>query len=250
MSFARFFGFLGKSATAGDRPRPDATLSVIGDVHGCDDALSRLLAMPEVAAGQLVFVGDLIDRGPDSKAVLDRVIGLARDGAASVIMGNHERMLLDFLDNPSGKARRWLTFGGAQTLESYGIAPPPEGAPPRRLNRVRDALAAALGEDAIAWLRARPLVFSSGNVAVVHAGADPERAMDEQRAAVLLWGHENLGAVARRDGTWIVHGHSVVRRPRDADGVISIDTGAYSTGVLSAAVISPNGQVGFFSTEA
>lgn len=243
MSFARFLGLFGGGGTDEGRPCPDATLSVIGDVHGCDAALDALLARPEVAAGQLVFVGDLIDRGPGSKAVVDRVMSLSREGRATAIMGNHERMLLDFLDDPAGKGRRWLKYGGIETLQSYGVPEVAEKAPARRMIRTRDALAAAMGDDTVAWLAARPIVYRSGNLAVVHAGADPARGIDDQRPAALLWGHEDMGKTARADGIWIAHGHRIVDRPRAAGGIIAVDTGAYRTGRLSAALISPAGQV-------
>ena len=84
-----------------------------------------------------------------------------------------------------------------------------------------------------------------GNVAVVHAGADPRKPLESQRPANLTWGHPAFGQLPREDGTWIVHGHTVVDRPIMANGVISIDTGAYARGRLTAAIIRPGREVEF-----
>ena len=97
----------------------------------------------------------------------------------------------------------------------------------------RDALAEAMGADMIAWLARLPSLWQSGNVAVVHAGADPDRPMDQQLDHTLHWGHHAFFKRPRTDGTWIVHGHTIVANPQARDGRISIDTGAYASGRLT-----------------
>lgn len=206
---------------------PEGIVSVVGDVHGCVQPLSDLLAR---LPGQIVLVGDLVDRGEHSAAVIDMV--MARPDILC-LMGNHEEMLLAFLDDPVGAGAGWLRHGGLQTLASYGVSGDLTAA---HLPHLRDGLARAMGEAQIAWLRSRPLFHRSGNLVVSHAGADPARPVDQQTRS-LIWGHPDCGRLPRADGLWIVHGHVVVPAPDIRQGVIRVDTGAYADGPLSAAVL-------------
>lgn len=215
-------------------PAPEGVVSVVGDVHGCARLLRDLLTR---LPGQIVLVGDLVDRGEDSRAVLDLV--MARTDVIS-LMGNHEEMLLAFLDNPEGAGAAWLRHGGLQTLASYGVSGDLTSA---GLPRLRDGLARAMGDAQIAWLRARPLFHRSGNLAVTHAGADPARPIADQGRA-LIWGHPDCGRVTRADGLWIAQGHVVISEPAIRNGVIRVDTGAYAGGPLSAVVLG-DGPVRF-----
>ena len=220
-------------------PAPEEPLAVIGDIHGCDALLGRLLdrLAAEAPAHHLVTVGDMVDRGEDSAGVLRRLV--ARTDV-TCLMGNHELMLLDFLDRPETGAR-WLRHGGLQTLASYGIGAVAQPSP-GQLVELRDALAEAMGAEIIGWLRDRPASFESGTVAVVHAGADPRLPLAGQAPESLAWGAPGFGRLPRGDGIWIVHGHVIVDQPEAADGVISIDTGAYATGRLTAALIDADGM--------
>ena len=219
--------FLRRPAAAFPAPAPDTPLFVIGDVHGCADHL-RVLLDRAPADAAIVCVGDLVDRGPDSAAVLRMLRD--RDDVAC-LMGNHETMMLDFLRDPLGRGRHWLRHGGVETLASFGLRGSlrSEDAPDLR-DRLRDALGPAT-ED---WLAQLPPMIRSGNVALVHAGADPARPLEEQRRSDLIWGHAEFGRRARDDGQWVVRGHIVVDEPEVRQGVISIDTGAYATGRLTA----------------
>jgi len=127
-----------------------------------------------------------------------------------------------------------------QTLASFGVGAMRETADAFGLNTARDAFAEALGPARIGWLRARPLLWRSGNVAVTHAGADPGRPLDAQETRALLWGHPEFGRRARDDGQWVVHGHVIVDAAQAQAGRIAVDTGAYATGRLSAALIGPD----------
>jgi len=219
---------------------PAARLAVVGDIHGCADLLENLLAQLETAAPErLVFVGDYIDRGEDSARVLERLHTLARaEGSRAVFLkGNHEEMMLHFLDAPGAQAARWLRHGGLQTLASFGIggfgARPDEA----RAVQARDALARALGPEMLAWLRALPTSFTSGNIAVVHAAANPGKPIAAQSEQALLWGHPAFATTPRTDGVWVVHGHTIVDAVQPEAGRIGVDTGAYATGRLSAALL-------------
>jgi serine/threonine protein phosphatase 1 len=113
-----------------DRPLPGVDTYVVGDVHGRADLLERVLEAIDADIGQirarnpqLVFVGDYIDRGPDSAAVLRRMLELSTELPNNVtcLLGNHERMMLDFLVDPVSRGPRWLRSGGTSTLESFGL---------------------------------------------------------------------------------------------------------------------------------
>ncbi|SLN74219.1 Bis(5'-nucleosyl)-tetraphosphatase PrpE [asymmetrical] [Roseivivax jejudonensis] len=231
--------FFGRAQDEAERPlfgpiRPDRTLTIIGDVHGSFEALDRLLPkLPQ--EGEIVFVGDLIDRGERSAEVLDLVAG--HDGV-TVLKGNHEQLLLDFLADPARHGRRWLRYGGLQTCASYGLSDLSLSANSDQLERARDALAQRMGAPLLRWLSGLPSSLTSGNVTVLHAGADPRRAIEEQDESVLLWGHPEFHREARTDGMWVVHGHTIVNAPSIADGRIAVDTGAYATGRLTALVLS------------
>lgn len=206
---------------------------LFGDVHGQYALLSRTLDRL-VPDHPTVFVGDYIDRGENSADVIRLLMDRPN---THCIKGNHEDMLLAFLENPVANGSRWLRYGGLQTLASYGIAGVTETSRGRDLEAAGNALRAAMGAEQIFWLRTLPLIYRNGNVGVVHAGADPGTRLEDQKAEHLLWGHRDFGRLPRKDGLWIAHGHTIVDEPRAADGIVSVDTGAYATGRLTVAGI-------------
>ena len=242
-----------------DLPRPSVACYIVGDIHGRVDLLEQMLALIDAHIGgtsakdpQLVFVGDYIDHGPDSAAVLARLQELTEAFPDNVtcLMGNHERMMLDFLLDPAARGPRWLREGGAATLASFGLDPVglDQGAAPETWADAALTLAEVLGEARCGWLADRPLQWRSGNLWAVHAGAEPLRPMTEQTARVLLWGHPEFDRTLRQDEAWVAHGHVVQGSPNLSDGRIGLDTGAWSTGRLSAVAIAPNGAHAFLQT--
>ncbi len=220
---------------------PDVPFCAVGDIHGRADLLPGLLERMRQgapSATKLIFVGDYVDRGDQSREVLDRLRTLQRERPEEVIclMGNHERMLLDFLDDPAAHGPRWMRHGGLQTLASYRVGGVRETGEGAQWIAARDAFRSALGQSED-WLRNLPLLWQSGNVAVVHAAADPALAMDAQADRALLWGHKHFDSTPRTDSVWVVHGHTIVDEPYAQSGRIAIDTGAYATGRLTAASI-------------
>ena len=224
-------------------PAPDRPFFAIGDVHGCYDDLLRILdkTMKIDDSAAIVCVGDLVDRGENSAAVLRFMAehSSGKDSRLHSLMGNHEAMLLGVLDDPVATGPHWLRYGGLQTLASFGITGVSENPGPQALGLVRDQLRDAMGPALEHWLRARPSIWSSGAVSVVHAGASPWESLADQEVGHLVWGHPDFATVPRRDGQWIVHGHYVVPSPRKADGRIAIDTGAYATGHLTGVYVHP-----------
>lgn len=256
----KLFGkFLGRSeAEAEAPPKPMATgpiseqpLFVIGDLHGEMDLLEKMLeeidgviGAAKLANPLLVFVGDLVDRGPNSAAVLTRLKEMTTEFPENVVslLGNHEQMLLDFIDAPVARHARWMRSGGVETCKSFGLEMPLEKGEPLI---VAEALTQAMGGDMIAWLRNRPVMHRSGNVTCVHAAVDPSKPLDMQSDRVLIWGHPQFLSSNRTDGQWIAHGHTVFDEPSIADHRISVDTGAYMSGTLTSAVILPTGEADF-----
>jgi len=225
---------------------PDNAFVVVGDIHGMKDLLDTLLAKltTEAPGLPLVFVGDYVDRGPDSAGALRRLMDLdshATGGAC--LQGNHEAMMLEFLETPDSAGRLWMANGGAETLRSFGIASPEE----HPFEALRDMLRDAAGDALLEWLSDRPLIWQSGNVVVSHAGGDPNLPIQPGRGHGLLWGHPDFFDTPRQDGLWMAHGHFILDAPVMKAGRIGVDTGAFQTGRLTAAIIEP-GYVRFIHT--
>jgi len=249
----QIFRNLWKKTTPFDAPiRPEKTVAVIGDVHGRIDLLDRLLdqlaALP-ITPETIVLVGDYIDRGEHSAEVVTRVKALSDLGTCLALRGNHEDMLMSFLDLPEENGARWLRHGGLQTLASYRVTLKSASPGPEELRSIAAELKTKLGNDALHWLRGLQMHWQTGNVCVVHAAADPSLPMEEQSKHTLLWGHKAFRRKTRADGLWIVHGHTIVPAPVAEHGVISVDTGAYATGRLTAALIEPD-AVNFLTVDA
>lgn len=223
---------------------PDAPFVAIGDLHGRVDLLDRLLERlaREDADCPWVFLGDYVDRGPDSAGVLARLRALQAEQPERVICikGNHEKMVIDFLDDPAGRGMRFLQFGGIETLKSFGVDPRTRNITQEDTLDLCDAFRQALPEGLVDWLTDLPLSWSSGNVHCVHAAMDPERGLEGQESRTLMWGHPQFLTQTRDDGVWVVHGHTIMKAPQYSGGRISIDTGAYQTGRLTAARIGPD----------
>ncbi len=242
-----------------DVPQPAQPTYVVGDIHGRADLLELMLELIDAHIGgtaaenpKLVFVGDYIDLGPDSAVVLARMQELQEGFPDNVIclMGNHERMMLDFLDDPATRGPRWLRAGAAETLQSFGVATADleDGAEFDAFPAAANSLRRRMPKGCLKWLENLPLIWSSGNVWVTHAGADPGRDMEDQTARVMLWGHPEFDSAPRGDGTWVVHGHTELDAPLAADGRISTDTGAWRTGRLTACAIRTDGRHDFLQT--
>jgi len=244
--------FFGKPGTLGVPHEnypvfPENDLAIIGDIHGRVDLLERLsiIVQNEAPTANLVFVGDYIDRGPSSRQVLEFLQSM--DASVIFLQGNHESMLLDFIDRPLENGRRWLRNGGSETLASYGISLD-ENSSVNSVQRAREELVDQLSNGTETWLRTLPKFWQSGNLVITHAGPDPKKSIQDQDDMSFLWGHNRFFRDTRTDGIWIAHGHWIQDRPKCCDGRISVDTGAYYSGKLTAAIVTRDGLVTFLST--
>lgn len=245
----------GAAAGAAERVRlaPERPFVAIGDIHGCDAQLIDVLGQIDAATNASeprVFLGDYVDRGPQSKQVLTLLFELSQRAPERVIClkGNHEQMMLDFIDDPAGDGQLWLQHGGLDTLASFGITLRRTRLDSTSSVHVADRLEAALPKGMEGWLRQLPLRWSSGNLHCVHAAMSPRRGIDDQRDEVLIWGHQDFTNRPRGDDNFVVHGHTIVRRAQIFANRVSLDTGVYHTGRLSAARISA-GECRFFEAK-
>ena len=212
----------------------------IGDVHGRLDLLQTLMQHIErdvqlrgECPTRVIFLGDLIDRGPDSKHLLELAQRAHHScDRVTVLLGNHEDLLLESAYGNVAAQRAWLQQGGEATLRSLGINLPKLDEGPARA--VADVLCEILGDDMLAWLDSLPLSFQSGDYFFCHAGIRPGVPLHRQRRQDLLWIREKFLSSKRNHGAVIVHGHSETSQLVFSHNHICVDTAAYRTGVLSA----------------
>ena len=227
------------------RPSVPAGLRVyaIGDIHGRLDLLDRLLELIQADASRArdqtavrVFLGDYIDRGPDSAGVIARLIELQeRDPNAIFLRGNHEQMLLDFLDDPNFY-QAWCKLGGEQTLLSYDVTPPlfEEDSV---FQDVHGAFAAAMPERHLKFIGSTKFMHVEGDYLFAHAGIRPQVHFSEQNPQDLMWIREEFLSSSSKFEKVVVHGHSGQKGPDVRPNRIGIDTLAYKTGTLTALVL-------------
>lgn len=215
----------------------------VGDIHGRLDLLTALLGRIDADARAtsaqdrpvLVFLGDYVDRGPASREVIDcvRALGHASDFEVRALRGNHEQVMLSFLDDIS-VGPSWVEFGGGQTLAAYGVTPPPPRADTEAWQAAQEAFVAALPQADVEFIRNLEMSATYGDYMFVHAGVRPDVPLDRQEDADVLWiRHEFLGSERRLEKV-IVHGHTPEVEPYLGRARIGVDTGAYATGVLTA----------------
>jgi serine/threonine protein phosphatase 1 len=212
----------------------------IGDIHGRPDEIDRLLRLIEADGGrdaEIVFLGDLVDRGPDSRGVLDLLIdGLEAGRPWKVLMGNHDRIFLRALrdgvvtDAAIGSAATWLHpgLGGTATLASYGVRPSffrsgtSGSGRARMLAEAREAVPRAH----LDFLASRPLTHVTPEQVFVHAGIRPGVPLDLQAEDDLVWIREPFLSDTRDHGRLVVHGHTALDSARHHGNRLNLDSGA------------------------
>ena len=236
------------------RPTPKPTLStasvpngvrvyVVGDIHGRLDLLRTLhgkIQRDAETAGRdriVVYIGDYVDRGDDSKGVIDELLTDPLSGFECVYLkGNHEEALLNFLDHAE-VARDWFSFGGDAAVMSYGVPVLPGALTEERLRDIQMAFQGAVPKAHLRFLMGLRLSYEIGDYLCVHAGIDPGRSLDRQRPEDMLWIRDKFLLSERQHGKIIVHGHSITETPDIQENRIGIDTGAYFSNRLTCLVL-------------
>ena len=221
----------------------DVRAYAIGDVHGRRDLLEELLARINAerrAAPRreehLILLGDLIDRGPDSRGVIDLLLARSQvDPTLTLLSGNHEEMLLTILGGAAEHLGDWLRFGGDACAQSYGIDPLELQAMPAEATIAR--LRAALPAAPLELLQNIRSHFTLGGYVFVHAGIRPGIPIEHQQTRDLHWIRTPFLRSAADHGAMVIHGHSIHPEPDCRTNRIGIDTGAYASGKLTALCI-------------
>lgn len=220
----------------------------IGDIHGRVDLLNAVFERIDATLKDFpikqsvhVMLGDYIDRGPNSREVIDALIARRKQHSMVCLKGNHESYAIQLLSDPS-VLTEWMQFGGAGTLLSYEVKPPTRSDPQLPEN-VANAFSKALPASHRRFLEGLGLSFTCGDYFFTHAGVRPGVPLGQQREHDLLWIREDFLLHEEDFGKIIVHGHTPAREPDVRPNRINIDTGAYATGRLTCLVLQADRMV-------
>jgi serine/threonine protein phosphatase 1 len=221
---------------------------VLGDIHGqlepLQSAIARIVAHKTASPASTimtVFVGDYVDRGLASRAVIDRIMAECDIGAKITLRGNHEDMMLRALHDPTCM-KAWCDMGGIQTLFSYGVTVR-DVMVGRGYEAAQAALRAALPETHLSWLQGLRDHYEQDDYFFCHAGIDPDRPFHDQTEEDLLWIREKF---THHDGAYpkiVVHGHSPVDRIDIRRNRINVDTGAAWTHYLGCLALEADAAI-------
>jgi serine/threonine protein phosphatase 1 len=215
---------------------------VIGDIHGRSDLLDKMVGQIErdlqenpSADGLTVTLGDYVDRGPDSRGVLDRLANNPFPTEYIALKGNHEELFEAFLRDPA-VGSHWRRLGGLETLHSYGVSVAAVMIG-KGFEEASAALRRAVPEEHFRFLASLRLAVSVGDYFLCHAGVRPGIPLERQRADDLLWIRDEFLNSKMSFGKVVVHGHTPSASPEVLPTRINIDTGAFATGRLTCLVI-------------
>ena len=224
------------------RVPPGSRVYAIGDIHGRHDLLAAQFARIDAHRRQHpveraieIYLGDYIDRGPDSRAVIDMLVARRESAEICVLSGNHEQLMLAALHDPEA-VMDWVRVGAVATLMSYGIAVPPQP-DVQRLTEAVARLGQTLPASHRAFLEGLEISVVFGDYFFVHAGVRPGAPLSAQRAEDMLWIRGEFLGYQGSFGKIVVHGHSPVSAPDIRANRINIDTGAYASGRLTCMVL-------------
>ena len=211
----------------------------IGDIHGRYDLLRQLLnqivehferSQLDFHTVRLLFLGDIIDRGPSSKEVIGLIERLVRKAGATLILGNHEDLMLRSAQGDQSAQDLWLAHGGLETLKSFEIDPPREDEDAVDFG---ERLTQLIPERFLSLLAEAPTHFESGHYYFVHAGVRPGVQLNKQTDFDKFFIRDEFTSSTQWHGSMIVHGHSIVPTVDELEIRIAIDSGAYKSGKLS-----------------
>ena len=224
---------------------PGTRVYAVGDIHGRLDLLRVLHQLihedayrHQAPRNVVVYVGDYIDRGPDSPGVLDLLLDEPLPAFESVhLKGNHEDTLLRFLEDTT-IGPSWFFYGGAETLLSYRVRPPNPPSKKEELVRAQRELRTHLPERHRRFMAQLKLTHEEGDFLFAHAGVRPGVALAQQQAEDLLWIRDEFLMSDAEFGKIVVHGHTITHRPDVQRNRIGIDTGAFASGKLTCLVLA------------
>ena len=227
-------------------PNEEARLYVIGDIHGRLDLLDQLIDaitrdVDEYGNDCLtVTLGDYIDRGPNSRGVIERLLTNPFSGPYVALKGNHEVLLESFLADPA-VGEHWRRLGGLETLHSYGV--PVSGVMVgKAYDEAADRLRAAIPAQHVSFLRSLKTSHSNDKYFLCHAGVRPGVPLERQSDEDLLWIRGEFLNSKMDFGKIVVHGHTPAKEPEVLPNRINIDTGAFATGHLTCVVLDKGGH--------
>ena len=243
----RFISSLFSSGPApGSQPQrvPDGErIYAVGDIHGRRDLFEALIAAIDeddaalpAARSQVILLGDLVDRGPDSAGVIRLARKWRKQRDVRVLMGNHEEMFVQSFEDKE-VLRHFLRHGGKETILSYGVDR--KAFTSATMKEAQAMMREAVSPKDLAFIESFEDQVRVGDYLFVHAGVDPKRALEEQREKDLRWIREPFlsHTDAYAGGLVIVHGHTIRDAPEERANRIGIDTGAYASGRLTALVL-------------
>lgn len=210
----------------------------VGDIHGCADLFGGIISAIEaddnargVAETTVILLGDLVDRGPESRGVINVAREWSRRRAVRILLGNHEEMFLKSLED-EGVLRQFIRFGGKETILSYGVTR--EEYLKMTLEELQAAMVTCIPSEDLDFMRGFEDMIVIGDYIFVHAGIRPGVDLDSQAPADLRWIREPFLSHVSHDRTCVVHGHTITDAPDVRQGRVGIDTGAYASGRLTA----------------
>jgi len=234
---------------------PVPPVYAVGDVHGRLDLFRKMesqIAADRAGEKLIVLLGDVVDRGPDSAGMIDHLLASPPPGISRVcLLGNHEDMALRFLQDPDPQAD-WLAHGGAEMLASYGVARDLDAIRSLSRKSLEMRIVAHVPEDHLRFLANLPTFMRAGANFYCHAGVDPALALGAQMRRTLLWSRRFLDDAGAPppdlpEGGLVVQGHVPVAAPQQKAWRVNVDTGAFSTGRLSAVRLSAGEAPQFLS---
>ncbi len=217
----------------------------IGDIHGCLSELEQLLSMIKkdlkknpVKTHHIIFLGDYFDRGPDSAGVINRLIKLQKKhNNVKCLKGNHEDKFIEFLNEPEELALGFFTYGGIETVQSYGIKNKLLEEPLDNARKIRNKLFSALSQKQIEFLLDLKHSVSIGDYFFCHAGIRPGVKLKDQSPHDLMWIRQEFLSYPELHKKIVVHGHTPQFEPEVMPNRINVDTKCYDSGILSCVVL-------------
>ncbi|MES2290030.1 MAG: metallophosphoesterase family protein [Pseudomonadota bacterium] len=233
-------GLLSRKSKQVQRALPEGErVYAIGDIHGRSDCLDLLLDKIRAdneergpAETTIVFLGDLVDRGPDSRGVVERAEAMRTEHRCIFLMGNHEEIFIKAWEGDMASARLFHRIGGRETLISYGVTE--EEYDSADFERMIEMLRTHVPAEHIAFLRRFRDTYAAGDYLFVHAGIRPGTPIDEQDPSDMRWIRDKFLDDKRDHGAIVIHGHSITAGVDEQANRIGIDTGAYASGRLTA----------------